>query len=251
MHDADREPELPGDYPTEARFAPTQWSVVLSARRPDSHEAQQALERLCRLYWAPLYAFARRQGESPHDAQDLTQGFFEQFIERNYLLSVDPQKGRFRSFLLASFKHFLSNERDKARAQKRGGGRELLPLLPVDCEHQAYIEPADQVTPETLFERRWALAVLEQALTLVRADYARQGKTDLFDRLKETLTEPSGTGYARLAKVLRLSEDAVKMAVHRLRRRYREALAAVVGETVSDRGDIQDELRQVLRTLAD
>src|SRR5436190_24121451 len=173
-----------------ADFTPTHWSVVLAAGgRNDSTHARDALEKLCRNYWLPIYAFVRRQGHSPHDAQDLTQEFFARLLERNYLADVEREKGRFRSFLLASLKHFLANEWDKARAQKRGGGQMPVWIDAAAAETSFGFEPVDQVTAEKIFERRWALALLDQVLRRLREEYARDGKEKQFEQLKPTLTE--------------------------------------------------------------
>jgi RNA polymerase sigma-70 factor (ECF subfamily) len=226
--------------------------VVLSAAgRQNPSQATASLEKLCSLYWSPLYAFIRRQGESPHDAQDLTQEFFLRLLDKEFLNAVDQGKGRFRSFLLAALKHFLSNERDKARAQKRGGGRSPLPLDFSSAETHLHFQPADHLTPEILFERRWATTLLEQALARLRRDYAAQGKEPLFEHLKTTLTEARGTvAYADLAARLDMSEAAVKMAVHRLRQRYRECLRAEIAQTVATPEEIEDELRHVMGAFA-
>src|SRR5580658_9152963 len=224
---ASRSEKFPeGGSPTVARFGDTHWSVILAAM--DKHrpvEAADALERLCRVYWPPLYAYVRRLGESPHDAQDLTQEFFARFLDKEYLAAVDQAKGRFRSFMLAALKHFLSNQRDRQRAQKRGGGRALVPIDFHNAESHCGFEPAQHLTPEIIFQRRWASALLEQALARLRGEYAAAGKEPLFEQLKETLTEGRGSiAYAGLAARLGLSEAAVKMAVLRLRQRYRAAI---------------------------
>jgi RNA polymerase sigma factor (sigma-70 family) len=235
-----------------SQFAQTHWSVVLSAagRQNPSHAAE-SLEKLCSLYWRPLYAYVRRQGESPHDAQDLTQEFFLRLLKKDYLQAVDQGKGRFRSFLLAALKHFLSNERDRARAQKRGGGQSPLPLDFSGEETQVGFQPADGLTPEILFERRWATTLLEQALARLRQQYAGQGKEPLFEQLKTTLTESRGTvAYSALAATLNMSEAAVKMAVHRLRDRYRGCLREEIAQTVASEGEIEDELRHVMGAFA-
>jgi len=236
-----------------AQFSNTHWSIVLAAAdRRNQAQAQEALERLCRLYWPPLYAFVRRQGESPHDAQDLTQAFFERLLQKDYLQTVDRRKGRFRSFLLASLKHFLSNERDKVRAKKRGGGHVFIALDLQNAESKYGIEPVEHLTPEKIFERCWAMALLERAMARLRDDYIAQGKVALFEELKGTLTEArSAIGYESLAVRLGVSEAAVKMAVHRLRSRYREVLRAEVAETVATRDEVEDELCQVLRVLSE
>ena len=206
------------DFPGAAQFGQTQWSVVLSAAgKKDPALAEQALEKLCGVYWLPLYTYIRWQGESPHDAQDLTQEFFARFLEKDFLDSVDQKKGRFRSFLLASLKHFLSNQRDRNRAQKRGGGHTPLSLDFSNAETHAGFQPADGQTPEKAFEKRWALTLLEQALGRLRQEYSDGGREDLFEQLKTTLTEGrGGVAYAELGTGLGLSEAAVKMAVHRL-----------------------------------
>jgi RNA polymerase sigma-70 factor (ECF subfamily) len=235
-----------------ANFTPTHWSVVLAAAgRADSTHARDALERLCRNYWLPIYAFIRRQGHGPHDAQDLTQEFFARLLERNYLAGVDREKGRFRSFLLASVKHFLANNRDKAQAQKRGGGRVPISIDAAAAENSFGHEPLDVVTAEKIFERRWALALLEQVLRRLRDEYVRDGKEKHFEQLKATLTEASrSVPYAEIALRLATSEGAVKVAVHRLRQRYRELLRAEIADTVADAGEIDDEIRNLFAALA-
>jgi RNA polymerase sigma-70 factor (ECF subfamily) len=236
-----------------AQFANTHWSVVLSAAdKRNPTRAMESLEKLCRVYWHPLYFYARRQGESPHDAQDLTQEFFARLLQNDLLDSVDRGKGRFRSFLLAAFRHFLSNERDKARAQKRGGGQVPVPMDIRNAETHYGVELVDKMTAEKIFERRWAMTLLEQTTARLRSEYERDGKTQLFEQLKVTLTEPRGAiAYAVLARSLRMSEGAVKVAVHRLRLRYREVLRAEVAETLADPADVEDEVRQIFRALSE
>jgi RNA polymerase sigma factor (sigma-70 family) len=245
----------PGGKPAltgAAPFCQTHWSVVLSAAGLQSpSRAAESLENLCSLYWRPLYAFIRRQGESPHDAQDLTQEFFLRLLKKDYLNAVDQGKGRFRSFLLAALKHFLSNERDRARAQKRGGGQSPLSLdFPGEETHLSF-QPADNLTPEILYEQRWATTLLEQALARLRQDYAGQGKEPLFEQLKITLTGERGSvAYSTLGASLGLSEAAIKMAVHRLRQRYRECVRAEIAQTVATTNEIEDELRHVMSVFA-
>ena len=241
-----------GGSPTVARFGETHWSIVLSAAgRQEPARAAESLEKLCRLYWRPLYAYLRHQGQSPHDAQDLTQEFFLRLLKKDYLNAVDRSKGRFRSFLLAALKHFLANERDKARAQKRGGGHSPLPLDFSDEETHLGCQPADPITPETVFERRWATALLEQALARLRTEYIQQDKEQLFERLKSTLTEGrSSVAYSDLAANLHISEAAVKMAVHRLRQRYRQCVRAEIAQTVATEAEVDEELRYVMGVLA-
>lgn len=235
-----------------ANFTPTHWSVVLAAAdRSDSTHARDALEKLCRNYWLPIYAFVRRQGHNPHDAQDLTQEFFTRLLERNYLAGVDREKGRFRSFLLASLKNFLANEWDKAKAQKRGGKYVLISIDAALAENSVALEPADALTAEKIFERRWALSLLEQVLRRLREEYKRDGKEHQFEQLKSTLTEASrSVSYAEIATRLGTSEGAVKVAVHRLRQRYRELLRAEIADTVADAGEIDDEIRNLFAALA-
>jgi len=246
------EPSRQSDGFGPAQFGQTHWSVVLSAAgRQNPSQAGEALEKLCSVYWRPLYAYLRRQGESPPDAQDLTQEFFLRLLKQDWLNAVDQGKGRFRSFLLAALKHFLSNERDRARAQKRGGGQAPLPLDFASAETHLGFQPAENATPETLFERQWATTLLEQALARLRLEYAGQGKEALFEQIKTTLTEDRGrVAYPVLAARLKMSEAAVKMAVHRLRQRYREGLRAEIAQTVATPGEIEDELRHVMGVFA-
>jgi RNA polymerase sigma factor (sigma-70 family) len=237
--------------PPRPAFVTTHWSLVISAGGNDTTHARNALEKLCRSYWFPIYAFVRRQGHGPHDAQDLTQEFFARLLEKKQLAGVDPAKGRFRSFLLASLKHFLANEWDKTKAQKRGGGRVLIPIDVATAETSGGFEPADHLTAEIIFERRWALTLLEQVLRRLRAEYIRDGKENLFEQLKPTLTEVSrSVRYAEIATRLGTSEGAVKVAVHRLRQRYREVLRAEIADTVASPGEVEDEIRNLFAALA-
>jgi RNA polymerase sigma-70 factor (ECF subfamily) len=235
-----------------AQFTPTHWSVVLAAAgHADTIHARDALEKLCRNYWLPIYVFVRRQGHSPHDAQDLTQEFFARLLEKNYLAGVQREKGRFRSFLLASVKHFLANEWDKANAQKRGGGQVPISIDATLAESSFCIEPTDALTAEKIYERRWVLALLEQVLRRLREEYTRDGKEKQFEQLKPTLTEASrSVPYAEIATRLGASEGAVKVAVHRLRHRYRELLRAEIADTVASPGEIDDEIRNLFAALA-
>jgi RNA polymerase sigma factor (sigma-70 family) len=229
------------------QFVTTRWTIVLTAGRTDTAQAQAALEKLCQTYWYPLYAYVRRQGHSPEDAQDLTQEFFARLIAKNYLGDVDRSKGKFRSFLLASLKHFLANEWDKSRAQKRGGGQTIVSL---DAETRYRLEPADVVSADKVFERRWALTLLDEVLKRLRDEYAADGKTKLFEQLKETLTGERTIPYAKLGDRLGMTEGAVKMAVHRLRQRYRETLRAEIAETVSGPEEVEEELRHLHAALS-
>ena len=232
-------------------FVTTHWSLVVSAGRNDTPHARDALEKLCRSYWFPIYAFVRRQGHNPHDAQDLTQEFFARLLEKKQLAGADPARGRFRSFLLASLKHFLANEWDKAKAQKRGGGQALIPIDVAAAETTCGIEPADHLTADKIFERRWALTLLEQVLGRLRAEYVCDDREKLFEQLKPTLTEASRTvAYAEIATRLGTTEGAVKVAVHRLRQRYREVLRAEIADTVASPGEVDDEIRNLFAALA-
>jgi RNA polymerase sigma-70 factor (ECF subfamily) len=230
----------------------TRWSVVLAAGSRDTAQSRVALEKLCRAYWRPIFAFVRRQGHSSPDAQDLTQEFFARLLSKNYLGAVDRARGRFRSFLLASLKHFLANEWDKAGAQKRGGHQVLIPIDAQSAETSYAFEPADGMTAEKLFERRWALTLLDQVLAALRAEYEGEGKGALFEQLKSTLTGERRTiRYAEMGERLGMSEGAVKVAVHRLRQRYRELLRAEIAETVSTPEEVESEIRALFSALAD
>ncbi|MGD0091954.1 MAG: sigma-70 family RNA polymerase sigma factor [Planctomycetota bacterium] len=236
-------------FPGGARqFATTHWSVVLAAGRGDSPQARDALGRLCQAYWYPLYAYARRQGSSAQDAQDLTQEFFARLLEKDGLAGV-AGVARFRAYLLAAFKHFLSNERDRAQAQKRGGAVSALSLDARDAESRYSAEPSGGATPEKLFERRWALELLDRALVRVEGEYNQAGKRELFEALQPCLAG-GGVAQAQIAAELKLSEGAVKVAAHRLRRRYREVLRAEIGDTVAQPGEIEDELRVLMGALS-
>jgi RNA polymerase sigma factor (sigma-70 family) len=238
--------------PGAGKFALTHWSVVLAAGSSDSTHAREALETLCRTYWHPIYAFIRRQGHGPHDAQDLTQEFFARLLEKNSLGGVDRAKGRFRSFLLTCLKHFLANEWDKAGAQKRGAHPVLIPINVPSAESAYGLEPAEKVTAETLFERRWALTLLGEVLTRLRVEYAREGKAAAFEQLKSTLTgERRGVPYAEIGARLGMSEGAVKVAVHRLRQRYREILRQEIAHTVSGPEEVEEEIRALFSVLSD
>jgi RNA polymerase sigma-70 factor (ECF subfamily) len=228
-----------------ALFKDTRWSLVLGARDRDD----RALAGLCRAYWYPLYAFVRRRGHSPEDARDLTQEFFARLLEKEWLAAVDPQRGRFRSFLLAAMSHFLANEWDRARAQKRGGDQVFVPIDVATAEGRLGREPStDGSDAERAFERRWALTLLERALERLRAEQDDAGRAR-FERLKELLVGDGG-GYGAAAASLGISEGAVKVAVHRLRRQYREAVRREVAQTVLDPESLEDELRALMAALA-
>ena len=233
-----------------ARFDTTHWSLVVAAGAKATPHSEEALARLCEAYWYPLYAYVRRWGYTSDEAQDLTQEFFARLMEKEYLRQADPHRGRFRSFLLAALKHFLANERDRAGAQKRGGGRPPLPLEIETAEGRYSLEPADPETPEKIFERRWALILLDKVLSRLRDEYHRTNRSALFDVLKDLLTSgKAGEPYARLGAELGMSEGAVKVAVHRLRRRFGELLREEIAETVADPQDVDDEIRYLFTAL--
>lgn len=231
-------------------FATTRWSQVLAAGRGHSEDSREALSRLCESYWYPLYSYVRRWGFDADQAQDLTQEFFARLLEKHYLRAADPARGRFRSFLLASLKHFLSNERDRTSAVKRGGRATVLPLEFENAEGRYSREPPDTDTPETLYERRWATALLERTLARLKAEFDAAGKGAAFASLEGYLTgEQETPPYADLGARLGMSEGAVKVAVHRLRRRFGALLREEIAETVSDAGHVDDEIRELFRAL--
>jgi len=236
--------------PQRNAFVTTHWSVVLTAGRRDTTRAEDALAKLCQTYWHPLYAYVRRRGHSPEDAQDLTQEFFARLLEHNAIATVSPEKGRFRSFLLASMNHFLSDEWDKARAQKRGAGKVI--SLDTQCaETWLRQQPAENLTPEKAFELRWAITLLEQVYRRLEEEHRQQGKAELFDALRTTLAGPGNSApYAELAAKLGMNEGAVKVAVHRLRQRYRALLRETIAETVENEAEVEEELRYLFRTFA-
>lgn len=232
-------------------FATTHWSVVLAAGQPASPQAAAALEKLCRAYWYPLYAYVRRRGYSPEDAEDGTQSFFARLLEGNLLPRASPHRGRFRSFLLTALQNFLTDEHDRASARKRGGGQPLISLDALDGEARYALEPADELSPDKLFERRWATTVLEGAWTRLEAEYAAEGKADSFRELRRFNSgQESAPAYAEAAGHLGLPENTVKSLVHRMRRRYRTLLRAEIARTVADPAEIDEEIRYLLRVLA-
>ena len=232
-------------------FATTHWSLVLAARGRPSPDARAALADLCRVYWYPLYAFVRRSGHDATTAEDLTQEFFARLLEKGWLGQADRTKGRFRSFLLAACKHFLTNERDRARALKRGGGKPPLPIDFGGADERYAREPADELTPERLFERRWALALLDQVLVDLRAEYAAAGRGALFDRLKAHLGGAADSApYESVAVELGMTAGAVKVAAHRLRQRYRDRLRDAIARTLNDPAAVDDEIRHLFAVLS-
>jgi RNA polymerase sigma-70 factor (ECF subfamily) len=223
---------------------------VLTAGRTDTVRAQAALAQLCGTYWYPLYAYLRQRGHSSHDAKDFTQTFFARLLEKNTLGSITREKGRFRSFLLTALNHCLTDEWRKANAEKRGGGQ-VISLDADSAETRFEREPADRLTPEMVYERNWALALLDRVYERLQQDYEATGKRALFDALKFGLTgDRSALPYAELGEQLKLSEAAVKLSVHRLRQRYRELLREEVAQTVADPADVEEELQHLFRALA-
>ncbi len=225
--------------------------MVLAAGRRSTPEADRALEELCRIYWYPLYAFVRRHGYSKQDAEDLTQGFFASFLSRNYLEGLRSEKGRFRAFLLAALKHYLSNEKDRATRQKRGGREKPLSLDWQDAETRYQIEPVDQLSPDRLYDRAWAMMLLEKVVGRLREENSAGGKERSFEVLKPFLMfERGAIPYAQVAAELRLTESAVRVAVHRLRRHYRQLLRAEIAQTLADASMVDEELRSLFSAFS-
>jgi RNA polymerase sigma factor (sigma-70 family) len=223
-------------------FATTHWSVVLAAKNGDASEAALALEKLCRTYWPPLYAYIRRDGCDKTEAQDLTQEFFARLLARDYLQNLHHQ-GRFRSFLLSYLKNFLSEQRRRAGALKRGGGFLIVSLDASATEEGYLLEPVDNLTPDQVFERRWAQATMQAVLDRLRQEYAARGQTALFDRLQDYQPrEPGGRSYAQMGEELAMTEAAVKSAVQRMRHRHRELLREEIAQTVTRPEEIEEEL---------
>ena len=233
------------------QFTTTHWSVVLLAGQGSSPPAAAALEKLCRVYWYPLYVFVRRKGYPPHEAQDLTQSFFARLLDKNYLSAVDPSKGKFRSFLLAAVEHFLANEWRRGQAQKRGGKLTFLSFDEISAEKQYLDAQAPSLSPEQLFDKQWATTLLEQVLSRLRDEFISAGKVTLFDNLKIFLTgETQIASYAELAARLGTTEAALKMAVSRIRHKYGELLRAEIASTVSKPEEVEEELRALFSALS-
>lgn len=233
-----------------AAFTTTQWSEVLDARQTDPQRARAALESLCGRYWYPLYAFIRRRGHAPHDAEDLTQSFFEHILEHDALKKVDRSKGLFRTFLLSSLVNFLSDQRDWAQAIKRGGQKEIISWDALSAEELYQHEPAGDLTAEKLFERRWAMQLINLVLSRLRQEYEAAGKKDLFLQLEGCLTGGIGAGfYEETAKRLGMNEGAVRVALHRLRRRLGELLRSEIAHTVSGPEQVDEEIRHLFAAM--
>jgi len=230
-------------------FTTTHWSVVLEAQG-ESPAAQEALEKLCRIYWRPIYSFVRRQGAGPEEGQDLTQGFFALLLERRDLRTVRKEKGRLRSYLLTALKHFLADERRRAMAIKRGKGERLIPLEQLRAEEWGGMEPTDQLTAERIYERRWASTVLERVLTRLEDKYRTRGNAALFDSFNQLLAdEPGAPSQADIAAQLGMTENAVSQAFHRFRQSYQSLLREEIAHTVATPGDIENELRYLIAVI--
>jgi RNA polymerase sigma-70 factor (ECF subfamily) len=234
----------------QAAFVTTHWSVVLQAGADDSIASASALERLCQTYWYPLYVFVRRKGHSPHDAQDLTQEFFARFLEKKYVALADQGRGKFRTFLLRSLEHFLINEWQKGQAAKRGGTHRVISWDEDEVEQRYLAERANGEAPDKVFEKRWAMSVLEQVMVHLRQEFSEPDKQELFDSLKQSIWgETSTVSYETIGAKLRMTEGAVKIAAHRLRQRYRELLRAEVAQTVGSSAEVDEELKYLAAVL--
>lgn len=240
-----------GPKPLREQFPQTRWSVVLAARNEnDAARASVALDELCRAYWFPLYVYVRRRGYSPEDAEDLTQGYFAALVERDYLAKAEREKGRLRSFLLTTLKHFLADEWSKARAQKRGGGKTALSIDAAQAEERYLLEPLDDSSPDVLYEKRWALTLLDNVLASLRQEYVASGKGETFDALQKFLTwNSAGEAYRETAAQLRMKESAVRVAIFRMRRRYGDLLREAISATVVSPDEVPAELEYLLSLL--
>jgi RNA polymerase sigma-70 factor (ECF subfamily) len=251
IHSSDSDAAAPEAAPPKGCFSATRWTVVLTAARSDTTHARDALAQLCQMYWYPLYAYVRRRGYAPPDAEDLTQAFFARVIEERLIASADKEKGRFRSFLVTRLNHFLADEWDRFKAQKRGGGQRLIPLEDDTAETRYQLELVDDRSPDRLFEYRWAMTLLERVFDRLRHEYETDGKSALFDELKGCLVQARAmVSYAEVGARLGMSEGALRVAVHRMRHRYRDLLRAEIAETVSGPDEVEEELRHLFGVLA-
>jgi RNA polymerase sigma-70 factor (ECF subfamily) len=247
-----RPPELPLPEHGEAalRFSATRWSLVLAAGGTDSASARPALARLVETYWYPLYAFVRRKGRGPEDACDLTQEFLARLLERKLISAADPEKGKFRTFLLSALERFLVDEWRREGRKKRGGGRAPLSLSLLDAEERYRLEPADTLTPERIYERRWAMTLLDQGLRRLEEECAAAGREAHFAAVRPVLAgEDQGRPYAAIASELRMTEGALKTYIHRLRRRFGALLRAEISQTLSDPRDVDAEIQHLFQSL--
>jgi RNA polymerase sigma-70 factor (ECF subfamily) len=244
-------PSIDSPLPGAGRFATTHWSVVLAAGQPESTGYRQALEVLCQTYWFPLYAYLRRHGNDAHQSEDYTQAFLAFLLDKHGLRLADPKRGRFRSFLLASLKNFLSNERARAAALKRGGGRKILSLDVENAERKYALKPREELSPEKLFARSWALTVLDRTMDRLGAEAAHAKKPELFEKLRVYLTaDKNSAPFREMATELDMSEGAVRVAAHRMRRRYRELLRDEIAQTVTTEDQIDQEIHDLFAALA-
>lgn len=234
----------------QRKFVTTRWSLVVKTRHRDSPEALSALETLCETYWFPVYSFIRRKGKSSDDARDLTQAFFTRVLEKNYFRDAEQSRGRFRTFLLASVRHFLANERDAELARKRGGGFTHVPIEFETEERRFHHEPREGDTPESLYERRWALAALDAAMKHLAERYRTNARRQLFEELRPLLTGDEPASYAVLSAKLGATEGALRVAVHRMRRHFAESLREVIAETVDNPHAVDDELRYLMAIVS-
>ena len=242
----------PDPKPEASCFVTTRWTVVLAAGQPGLPQAAQALEELCATYWYPLYAYVRRQGQSKEDAEDLVQGFFTRFLDKNYLAGLSHEKGKFRAFLLACLKHFMANEWDRAARQKRGGQLQTLSLDWQHADSRYHVDPADHLSPDKLFDRTWAVVLLGRVLARLREEYVVSAKLAVFEQLKPFITMgKSAIPYLQAADALGITEAAARVTVHRLRRRYRELLRDEVAQTLSHPNQVEEEMRALLAAFAD
>ena len=231
-------------------FSSTQWSAVIKAGRGSSPEAHRALASLCEVYWYPLYAYARRRVSNVHEAQDLTQAFFAELLEKNYVGAATPDRGRFRAFLLTAFKNFMSKQWEKGRAQKRGGGRTPISLDFASVDSRINLDPAAGLTPEQYYDQEWAIALLGNILERLQTEFEESGKSKLFEELKGFIIgDHSGTTYSQVAETLEISEAAAKKSASRMRKRYRELLREEIAQTVSEPDEVDDEIRNLFATM--
>jgi RNA polymerase sigma factor (sigma-70 family) len=239
-----------GEIRQDAAFVTTLWTAVLQAGQTDSPIASAALDKLCRAYWYPLYVFVRRQGSGPEEAQDLTQEFFCRILQKNYLQSADRNRGRFRSFLLASLKNFLANEWNRSQRLKRGGGAAVLSMDAEGAEQRYALEAADSLTPERAYQRRWAQTLVEKVMTRLRDEFVEEGKPERFELFKAFLVDDSADSQAEIGTKLGLSESAVKSGLFRMRQRYGELFREEIGNTVASSAEVDSELRELFAALA-
>lgn len=243
---------LPQSSPEVDRmgFGATRWTLVMAAARGnESARAAEALAELCQTYWYPLYAFLRRRGHPTHEAEDLTQAFFARLLDRDFLATIDRQKGKFRAYLLTSLKNYLADEHDRARTQKRGGGHSAVSLDALDAEKRYLLEPSHDISPEKLFEKQWALSILERALNRLQGEWTAAGKGSLFELLQPTLVGGQATRYEEIARQQATTEGAIKSAAHRLRLRYRELLIDEISQTVTSPAEVEGEIRYLMSCL--